>query len=326
MQWVAKKTNRHSGFTIVELLIVIVVIGILAAITFVAYNGIQNRGKAAAAQSAASQAAKRVTQVAVESGNDNYPDSQAAFDALNINSSSATYQYSSNVSVNPNTFCITATVQNVSYYINNTSNLSPTEGGCPGHGQGGAAPITNYALNPSAIGSTTNFGQAGGGLAAHTTTVAGDQSHHGPTALRRIINSSGQTGASAKTLSTARPQVNAGQPFTWSFWIYSTKAGTILPYCDGVRVATGAQSGISGTITTVPANTWTKVTASANAGADMYVNQCGGYNLAVASGDTVWFDEFMLSYGPAPAYADGDSTDWAWTGTPNASYSTGPRK
>jgi len=34
-----------SGFTIVELLIVIVVIGILAAITVVAYNGIQTRAK-----------------------------------------------------------------------------------------------------------------------------------------------------------------------------------------------------------------------------------------------------------------------------------------
>lgn len=38
-----KKTS--SGFTIVELLIVIVVIGILAAITIVAYNGIQQRGR-----------------------------------------------------------------------------------------------------------------------------------------------------------------------------------------------------------------------------------------------------------------------------------------
>jgi prepilin-type N-terminal cleavage/methylation domain-containing protein len=37
--------TKHSGFTIVELLIVIVVIGILAAITIVAYNGIQDRSR-----------------------------------------------------------------------------------------------------------------------------------------------------------------------------------------------------------------------------------------------------------------------------------------
>lgn len=36
---------KQKGFTIVELLIVIVVIGILAAITIVAYNGIQQRGR-----------------------------------------------------------------------------------------------------------------------------------------------------------------------------------------------------------------------------------------------------------------------------------------
>jgi prepilin-type N-terminal cleavage/methylation domain-containing protein len=37
------RKQKHSGFTIVELLIVIVVIGILAAITIVAYNGVQDR-------------------------------------------------------------------------------------------------------------------------------------------------------------------------------------------------------------------------------------------------------------------------------------------
>lgn len=37
--------KSKSGFTIVELLIVIVVIGTLAAISIVAYNGIQDRAR-----------------------------------------------------------------------------------------------------------------------------------------------------------------------------------------------------------------------------------------------------------------------------------------
>ena len=51
---------KNSGFTIVELLIVIVVIAILAAISIVAYNGIQARGKASAAQSAATSLDKKL--------------------------------------------------------------------------------------------------------------------------------------------------------------------------------------------------------------------------------------------------------------------------
>lgn len=42
---------KHKGFTIVELLIVIVVIGILAAIVIVAFNGIQSRARTALVQS-----------------------------------------------------------------------------------------------------------------------------------------------------------------------------------------------------------------------------------------------------------------------------------
>lgn len=42
-----RRVKTQKGFTIVELLIVIVVIGILAAITIVAYNGIQDRANTA---------------------------------------------------------------------------------------------------------------------------------------------------------------------------------------------------------------------------------------------------------------------------------------
>jgi prepilin-type N-terminal cleavage/methylation domain-containing protein len=53
------KTNqKNSGFTIVELLIVIVVIGILAAITMVAYGNITTRANANAAKANAANVAK----------------------------------------------------------------------------------------------------------------------------------------------------------------------------------------------------------------------------------------------------------------------------
>ena len=49
------KTRLNHGFTIVELLIVIVVIAILAAVSVVAYSGIQQRATASKAASTATQ-------------------------------------------------------------------------------------------------------------------------------------------------------------------------------------------------------------------------------------------------------------------------------
>ena len=54
-----KSVKTERGFTIVELLIVIVVIAILAAITIVAYNGVQNRAKAVSGQSLANTILKK---------------------------------------------------------------------------------------------------------------------------------------------------------------------------------------------------------------------------------------------------------------------------
>lgn len=54
------KKEHKQGFTIVELLIVIVVIAILAAITIVAYNGVQARAKNAQTVQAVTQWVKAV--------------------------------------------------------------------------------------------------------------------------------------------------------------------------------------------------------------------------------------------------------------------------
>lgn len=53
-------STKQTGFTIVELLIVIVVIGILAAITIVAYNGIQTRAENTKTTQAVAQYVKAI--------------------------------------------------------------------------------------------------------------------------------------------------------------------------------------------------------------------------------------------------------------------------
>jgi len=65
--------KRASGFTIVELLIVIVIIAILAAITIVAYNGIQQRAKASALADGVTQVEKAFHLWAVQDGLSAWP-------------------------------------------------------------------------------------------------------------------------------------------------------------------------------------------------------------------------------------------------------------
>ncbi len=154
---------RHnvSGFTIVELLIVIVVIGILAALTIVAYNGVQQRATAASLQSDLENAAKKLKLYQVD--NSVYPTANdcsatPAAGTLCLQSSSGTSYTAYQMSNTPGAqvFCLSAVNNGVSYKITNDS--TPVAGGCSGVMSNGTTCPTGFIVVPgSATYGTSEF-------------------------------------------------------------------------------------------------------------------------------------------------------------------------
>ncbi len=80
---------RQPGFTIVELLIVVVVIGILAAIVIVAYNGVQSSANTAAVKSDLATIAKKLELYRVKQGA--YPITVTQLETEDLTVSHASY-------------------------------------------------------------------------------------------------------------------------------------------------------------------------------------------------------------------------------------------
>ena len=305
---------KQKAFTIVELLIVIVVIAILAAITIVAYTGIQDRARTAALQSAASQAGKKIAAYAVTNA-EMYPDSLSQVGLSDT--ADITYTYIVNNGLSPKAYCISATSTQDSRfsYAFTSSSGSTLEGWC----------VRNLAADPNGAGSTGNLESIGNNQASNTTSIATDQSRFGTTSFKRSVTGTGQIYGGIRV---DDPLIESTDSIRWSFWVYSTRAGLISPWIQTLRIAAGSNWGTGGDAAgnhPVEANTWTKVTSRASPTEQVALNKAGGYNLQVVSGDSVWFDGSMVTLtNEEYEFADGSYLGWVWEGQPNNSTSFGP--
>lgn len=319
----------RTGFTIVELLIVVVVIAILAAITIVAYNGVTQRAKVAATQSAAQQALKKIQAYMVING-DQIPASLA--DAEVTANGGTQYQYT----VLGAGYCVTATQNNQSAYAANNftynggttiTQTTAVEGACPGHSPSGSATtITNMARNPSFETGTSGWGSSAANITTSTAWASsGSQS-------LRVINTGTVNSGDARITSSASTMpfgMQAGKTYTISARVNFAAAPTgSLGRAPGILLwySTNGSSWIENFGPKAPTAPGTYTVSHTVTLPSDTTGVLIGFGVAsTTASQTFYYDSFMVTEGSTVYnYGDGASTNWIWTGTPHDSSSTGP--
>lgn len=311
----------RPGFTIVELLIVIIVIAIIASIVIAVFNGTVQRAQATGAASAAAQASRLLANSATINGS--YPSDLSTVNNGGplVSSGGTTYLY--HPAPDGSSYCLT--VRNgSSSYMATDSTQGAQAGSCPGDGGsgGGGTTITNLALNPSMESDINGYLDKGDNPVTMTSTTSAAWS--GSTSLQASWAAS-STGKAI--IESDKYPVTTGSTYTASAYMRQT-AGLSRSCWLNINWFTSSKSYISESVgPTQPSQlgSWvrysTTATAPANAAYMTIQFRFGSTN----AGDTFLVDGVMSTLGSTLyTYADGNSPGWSWSGTTNDSASTGP--
>ena len=320
-----KKYTHNRGFTIVELVVVVVVIGILVAITAIGYRAIvadnQKETIKVDVRSAAAAAAK------YRSEHTGYAETLAELDLPHTTSQ---IQYTPDNQAD--SFCVTATLDGKGWYIQKGSN-EPKEGTCIDHGLNGSTLIANYIPNPRPVSSSvfTLMTPATGALQYYSSG-----GFDGGSYVRRTITSAAKGGVTYGTSRANRAPVVAGTQYTVSAWVRANKGVSVYiapVFYAGegalATVSTGSPTSI-GTGWTRISHTFTPPGSTFGDTNNVGVKIGGGTGsftdtFTWQSGDYLDVDALMVSKGASlPSYGDGTKPGCKWTGTPDASTSYCP--
>jgi len=129
-RYLNKRKNFEQAFTIVELIIVVLVIGILVSLSVVVYNGVRQKASDSALLSDLDNAVSILEHDL--SANGTYPTTLDLADGgkgVSKSSSDTQYQYTVDNSATPPIYCLSGTVGKSSFYVS-SSNTNPLSGLC----------------------------------------------------------------------------------------------------------------------------------------------------------------------------------------------------
>lgn len=291
-------TGRASkGFTIVELLIVVVVIAILAAITIVSYNGITKSAEKSSFAADVANVQKKLELLKVESGTETYPN--PAGTTIEVGAG-ATANF---VLASPTVYCASVTRGGKTYAA--AKGAPAVEGSC----------VVNLVKNPKGIGASSGYFSSGWFHPLGTTTDATGVSWGGRADWHRFVWTGAGNGI--KRLYVDFADLQGGQAYTASVLVANPGTSTIsfsLDFSDQSSTVFSLAPGESRRVSV----TGTRATYDSTF---RFIDIDAG---PTAASGLLVIDPMLTRTDSAVSFGDGGTTGWAWTGAEGASKSTGP--